>query len=360
MGEGAAVFLLKRLADAERDGDQVYAVLRGMGGATDGRGKGITAPNPVGQRLAVERAWAQRRPLARRPSASSRAHGTSTRVGDVVEVESLAAVFAGAGAAPGSIAARLGQVQHRPPQGRGRRRRPAQGGARPAPQVAAARASLQRPQPGHRLRRDAVPRQHRAARVGRRASGVRAAPASAPSASAAPTSTPCSRSHPRAAPAPRRPARVASAESPRRPLPPPRSTARLPLRGALLLGGRDEPALVGSCALRRRRCGRAARRPRAAPTAADLAGAPSAWRSTTATPPSSPTRPTRRSRRSRAGNPAHVEGAARPGHLPRAAARAPRSRSSTPARARSTSTCSRELRAREPIVAETSSPRPTG
>ena len=57
MGEGAALFLLKRLADAERDGDRIYAVLRGIGGASDGKGKGITAPNPVGQRLAVERAW---------------------------------------------------------------------------------------------------------------------------------------------------------------------------------------------------------------------------------------------------------------------------------------------------------------
>ncbi len=57
MGEGAALFVLKRLADAERDGDRIYAVVRGIGGASDGRGKGITAPNPVGQRLAVERAW---------------------------------------------------------------------------------------------------------------------------------------------------------------------------------------------------------------------------------------------------------------------------------------------------------------
>ena len=46
MGEGASVFLLKRLADAERDGDRVYAVVRGIGGASDGRGKGITAPTP--------------------------------------------------------------------------------------------------------------------------------------------------------------------------------------------------------------------------------------------------------------------------------------------------------------------------
>jgi acyl transferase domain-containing protein len=57
MGEGAALFVLKRLTDAERDGDRVYAVLLGLGGSSDGKGKGITAPNPVGQRLAVERAW---------------------------------------------------------------------------------------------------------------------------------------------------------------------------------------------------------------------------------------------------------------------------------------------------------------
>ncbi len=57
MGEGAALFVLKRLADAERDGDRIYAVVRGIGSSSDGKGKGITAPNPVGQRLAVERAW---------------------------------------------------------------------------------------------------------------------------------------------------------------------------------------------------------------------------------------------------------------------------------------------------------------
>ena len=53
MGEGGAVFLLKRLRDAEDAGDHVYAVILGMAGSSDGRGKGITAPNPVGQKLAV-------------------------------------------------------------------------------------------------------------------------------------------------------------------------------------------------------------------------------------------------------------------------------------------------------------------
>ena len=106
MGEGAALFILKRLADAERDGDRIYAVLLGTAGASDGKGKGITAPNPVGQRLAVERAW---RNAGADPSTATliEAHGTSTRVGDASELESLNAVFGGA--APGSIA--LGSVK---------------------------------------------------------------------------------------------------------------------------------------------------------------------------------------------------------------------------------------------------------
>src|SRR4029079_18391260 len=56
MGEGAAVFALKRLADAERDGDPIRAVLHGVGQASDGRGRGITAPKAEGQQLAIRRA----------------------------------------------------------------------------------------------------------------------------------------------------------------------------------------------------------------------------------------------------------------------------------------------------------------
>ena len=108
MGEGAAVLLLKRLADAERAGDHIYGVIRGLAGASDGKGKGITAPNPVGQRLAVARAWND---AGRVPDSATylEGHGTSTKVGDVVEVESLSAVFAGFGLRPGSIP--LGSVK---------------------------------------------------------------------------------------------------------------------------------------------------------------------------------------------------------------------------------------------------------
>jgi len=88
MGEGAVVFLIKRLEDAERDGDPIYAVIRGLGGASDGKGKGITAPNPIGQMLSVRRAWDN---AGVKPAAGDliEGHGTSTRVGDVVELESL-------------------------------------------------------------------------------------------------------------------------------------------------------------------------------------------------------------------------------------------------------------------------------
>ncbi|HJT88453.1 MAG TPA: type I polyketide synthase, partial [Bryobacteraceae bacterium] len=108
MGEGAAVFLLKRLADAERDGDRVYAVIRGIGASSDGKGKGITAPNPIGQRLALERAWEN----AGLPPATVdviEGHGTSTRVGDVVEVETAAGVLQSFHLRPGSVA--LGSVK---------------------------------------------------------------------------------------------------------------------------------------------------------------------------------------------------------------------------------------------------------
>ncbi|HSG08858.1 MAG TPA: type I polyketide synthase, partial [Longimicrobiales bacterium] len=108
MGEGASVFLLKRLADAERDGDKVYAVIVGVGGSSDGKGKGITAPNPHGQKFAVDRAW-RRAGAVLAPGDMVEGHGTSTKVGDVVELEVLDTVFGGAGIPVGSVA--LGSVK---------------------------------------------------------------------------------------------------------------------------------------------------------------------------------------------------------------------------------------------------------
>ncbi len=108
MGEGAVIFVLKRLADAERDGDRIYAVVRGVGGSSDGRGKGITAPNPAGQKLCIQRAW-QNAGLSPATATFIEGHGTSTRVGDVVEVQSMAVVLSDFHLPTGSVA--LGSVK---------------------------------------------------------------------------------------------------------------------------------------------------------------------------------------------------------------------------------------------------------
>ena len=108
MGEGTAIFLLKRLADAEQDGDKIYAVLRGIAGSSDGKGKGITAPNPVGQKLAIERAW-QNAGLSPATATLIEGHGTSTSVGDVVEVQSMIDVLSSSNLPSDSVA--LGSVK---------------------------------------------------------------------------------------------------------------------------------------------------------------------------------------------------------------------------------------------------------
>jgi malonyl CoA-acyl carrier protein transacylase len=108
MGEGAVVYLLKRLEDAEKDGDKIYAVVRGIGGSSDGKGKGITAPNPLGQVRAIERAW---KDAGVSPATVGliEGHGTSTKVGDVTEIGSLNTVFGPMGVKNGTVA--LGSVK---------------------------------------------------------------------------------------------------------------------------------------------------------------------------------------------------------------------------------------------------------
>jgi acyl transferase domain-containing protein/NAD(P)-dependent dehydrogenase (short-subunit alcohol dehydrogenase family)/acyl carrier protein len=108
MGEGSAIFLLKRLADAERDGDKIYAVLRGIGASSDGKGKGITAPNPVGQKFCLDRAW-QNAGLSPATATLIEGHGTSTRVGDVVEAQCMANLLSGQHLPTHSVA--LGSVK---------------------------------------------------------------------------------------------------------------------------------------------------------------------------------------------------------------------------------------------------------
>jgi acyl transferase domain-containing protein/NAD(P)H-dependent flavin oxidoreductase YrpB (nitropropane dioxygenase family)/NAD(P)-dependent dehydrogenase (short-subunit alcohol dehydrogenase family) len=101
LGEGVACVVLKRLADAERDGDRIYAVIKGIGASSDGRSLGLTAPRADGQRRALQRAYS----AAGVPVESVglvEAHGTGTVVGDRTELAALTEMFTGAGVRPGS------------------------------------------------------------------------------------------------------------------------------------------------------------------------------------------------------------------------------------------------------------------
>lgn len=93
LGEGVGLLVLKRLDDAERGGDRIYAVIRGVGTSSDGRSQSIYAPYATGQARALRRAYAQAR-VDPRTIELIEAHGTGTKVGDVVEVEALRGVFA--------------------------------------------------------------------------------------------------------------------------------------------------------------------------------------------------------------------------------------------------------------------------
>ncbi|MYV98993.1 beta-ketoacyl synthase N-terminal-like domain-containing protein, partial [Streptomyces sp. SID3343] len=103
LGEGAVCVVLKRLADAERDGDRVYAVVKGVGGSSDGRSLGLTAPRPEGQRRALERAY-HAAGVSPADVGLVEAHGTGTVVGDRAELDTLTAVFTEQGATPGTCA----------------------------------------------------------------------------------------------------------------------------------------------------------------------------------------------------------------------------------------------------------------
>jgi acyl transferase domain-containing protein/phosphopantetheinyl transferase (holo-ACP synthase) len=92
LGEGIGMIVLKRVDDAVRDGDRIYAVIRGVGVASDGRGLSVMAPRVEGEELALRRAYesAGVSPLS---VGLLEAHGTGTPVGDVTEVQALTRVF---------------------------------------------------------------------------------------------------------------------------------------------------------------------------------------------------------------------------------------------------------------------------
>ena len=92
LGEGLGMFALKRLADAERDGDRVYAVIRGMGTASDGRSTAVYAPLPEGQARAIVNAY-QAAGYGPETVELLEAHGTGTKAGDLAEFKGLRSVF---------------------------------------------------------------------------------------------------------------------------------------------------------------------------------------------------------------------------------------------------------------------------
>lgn len=108
MGEGVAAIVLKRHGDALRDGDRVYAVIKGMGGASDGKSLGLTAPRKEGQVKAISRAYAHAG-ISAADVGLIEAHGTGTVVGDRTELSSLTETFGNAGATRGACV--LGTVK---------------------------------------------------------------------------------------------------------------------------------------------------------------------------------------------------------------------------------------------------------
>jgi acyl transferase domain-containing protein len=115
IGEGVGMVVLKRLDDARRDGDRIYAVVRSVGAASDGRSQSIYAPRAVGQARALRRAY-EEAGVSPTTVELVEAHGTGTKVGDVVEFDALRQVYREAGdegrwCALGSVKSQIGHTK---------------------------------------------------------------------------------------------------------------------------------------------------------------------------------------------------------------------------------------------------------
>jgi acyl transferase domain-containing protein len=115
LGEGIGIFVLKRLEDAEKDGDRIYAVIKGMGTSSDGKSQSIYAPRAEGQIKALKMAFKE---ADIDPSTIElvEAHGTGTRVGDIVEFQALNKLFnrsdnSGKWCALGSVKSMIGHAK---------------------------------------------------------------------------------------------------------------------------------------------------------------------------------------------------------------------------------------------------------
>jgi acyl transferase domain-containing protein len=115
LGEGLGMVVLKRLGDARRDGDRIYAVLRGLGSSSDGRGNAIYAPRAAGQVEAIRKAY-QVASVTPDSIELVEAHGTGTRVGDATEAMALTEVYKagkreGRWCALGSVKSQMGHTK---------------------------------------------------------------------------------------------------------------------------------------------------------------------------------------------------------------------------------------------------------
>ena len=115
LGEGIGTVVLKRLSDAQRDGDRIYAVIRGLGSSSDGKGAAVYAPVASGQMKALRRTYEQGG-VTPDSIEMVEAHGTGTRVGDATEVTALTSVYRDAKAegtwcALGSVKSQIGHTK---------------------------------------------------------------------------------------------------------------------------------------------------------------------------------------------------------------------------------------------------------
>ncbi|NEO42337.1 MAG: PfaB family protein [Moorea sp. SIOASIH] len=91
-GDGIGMVVLKRYSDAIRDGDKIYATICGNGLSNDGRGKHLLSPNPKGQILAYERAYAEAN-ISPKSIDYLECHATGTFLGDTTELSSVDTFF---------------------------------------------------------------------------------------------------------------------------------------------------------------------------------------------------------------------------------------------------------------------------
>ncbi|QNK63112.1 4'-phosphopantetheinyl transferase superfamily protein [Pedobacter sp. PAMC26386] len=92
IGEGCGFVVLKRLEDAVKDEDRIYAVLKGVGVSSDGSGTSVMSPSVKGQLRAIEQAWGNSG-VSPETIGYIEAHGTGTPLGDKTELETLTQFF---------------------------------------------------------------------------------------------------------------------------------------------------------------------------------------------------------------------------------------------------------------------------